>query len=249
MPLTKFPRVVSFDAFGTLYTPKHSVSVQYYEIAKKFIPGLSHVPELKIVDAIREMRAQYPNYGKTAGISQELWWHQTIEKVFQGYRYDPSMVSALYDHFVDKNLYTLYPGVIPLLEFLRNRDVKLVICSNSDERLKSVLQSLQISHYFDYVYLSYNLDCSKPDPKFFDKVASDLCDKLKISRSSLLESMWHCGDDYEKDYTFATNQQITGVFVDTEHKFLKGDMWVEESTNSLVVKDLISLKSFMDRLE
>jgi putative hydrolase of the HAD superfamily len=64
--------------------------------------------------------------------------------------------------------FTLFPGVIDLLRSLRERAIKLGIVTNGlSETHREKIALLQISEYFDAIFLSDEVGMVKPDPLLF----------------------------------------------------------------------------------
>lgn len=74
--LAKPNLLLSFDAFGTLFSPKDTVAQQYVQVARQCgLTGLSE-EELapKLYAAFKEESKQNPNYGKATGLGATKWW-------------------------------------------------------------------------------------------------------------------------------------------------------------------------------
>ena len=65
----------------------------------------------------------------------------------------------------------IYPGVIPFLEELKEKGVKLAICSSS-KNAQPVLDALNLTHLFDAVITGNDIEKPKPDPEIFLKGAA-----------------------------------------------------------------------------
>ncbi len=64
--------------------------------------------------------------------------------------------------------FTLFPGAIDLLRSLRERGMKLGIVTNGlSETHREKIALLQISEYFDAIFLSDEVGMVKPDPLLF----------------------------------------------------------------------------------
>jgi hypothetical protein len=73
---TKPNLLLCFDAFGTLFSPKSSVALQYAEIARQCGITTFRDNELQshLFAAIKEERETNPNYGKATGLGATGWW-------------------------------------------------------------------------------------------------------------------------------------------------------------------------------
>lgn len=75
------------------------------------------------------------------------------------------------------------------------------VISNFDPRIRSILQALKISHHFNFLALSHELQMSKPNPALFNFAYQQ---HFKNADNSLHEYCLHVGDNYEFDYAGAT---------------------------------------------
>ena len=74
----------------------------------------------------------------------------------------------------------LKPGVINILEFIKNKGLKTGIAtSNSTHLTKAVLKSMKIDNYFNTVVTGNDVKKGKPDPEIYLKAA----DKLDVPPS------------------------------------------------------------------
>lgn len=233
----KFPKpnFISFDVFGTLYTPKETIAQQYHGIALKEFGIEKSITSIdsefpKIYSRLSE---RYPNYGKgcTEIRSCEEWWLELIVELFDIPHFRENEKSAqlcnrLMNYFTGTEAYRLYDDVIPTLTALKEKNVKMVVSSNSDLRVLQILKSMGLTKFFepDHVYLSYDLDASKPDRAFFDKIANNFIEEEELLMAShsveklaYLERCWHIGDSYDKDFLGPVRSGWNGILLDREN--------------------------------
>ena len=95
-------------------------------------------------------------------------WQAALESVGAGG--DPELArrsAELYNDYRRK-YFTLFPGAVELLRALRERGVKLGILTNGlSETHREKIALLQISEYFDAIFLSDEVGMVKPDPLLF----------------------------------------------------------------------------------
>lgn len=219
----KRPTLLSFDAFNTLYYPKTPVYDQYHEIASSEfgIVKLATLIKQDFPKIYSSLLAKYPNYGKVDGLeSSDLWWKELIVELFglDHYSKNPrsdALCERLIQHFNGSEAYAVFDDVIPVFKKLQENGVRLVVSSNSDPRVLSILSSLGLNEYLSNVFLSYELGHAKPKKLFYDAVVSNYHD-LAPSKGALLESAWHIGDDYEKDFIGSIRSGWNGVLLDRE---------------------------------
>ena len=76
MPRHQRRVVLTFDAFGTLFTPREPIGQSYAETARRH--GLSGFTNDQIAstfrDAFKQEQNQAPNYGKQVGMGPPQWW-------------------------------------------------------------------------------------------------------------------------------------------------------------------------------
>lgn len=68
--------LLCFDAFGTLFKPKHTVALQYAEVARQcgFTGFTDSELQSTLKAAIKGESKQNPNYGKATGLGATKWW-------------------------------------------------------------------------------------------------------------------------------------------------------------------------------
>lgn len=119
--------LLSFDAFGTLFTPKAPIATQYGEIAK--FHGLAGFTDDELnasfKRAFRNESKLRPNYGKVAGLNAQMWWANVISKTFEPFLKNNEsvpkpLISDLLTRFSTDKGYHIYPDVLPFFEMLRN---------------------------------------------------------------------------------------------------------------------------------
>ncbi|KAF2111801.1 hypothetical protein BDV96DRAFT_581840 [Lophiotrema nucula] len=157
--------LLAFDAFGTLFTPKVPVFVQYGEIARRHGVACPSDTELakSFKNAFKLEAKEHPNYGRAVGMGASRWWENVITKTFQPYLKQnedvpKDMISDLLTRFSTKDGYAIYRDVLPFFEMLRSRnypasfehpwkwDKTIVgVITNSDDRVPGVLGSLGLT--------------------------------------------------------------------------------------------------------
>ncbi|KAL3309624.1 hypothetical protein Ciccas_011829 [Cichlidogyrus casuarinus] len=111
----------------------------------------------------------------------------------------------MYEFFSTSAAWRTYEDVVPALDSL---DVgNLSIISNSDERIVSILKSLDLHRYFDAIIYSSGTPFMKPDPHIFRLLASQ-------ANNIDLPKHFHCGDLVEKDVRGAILAGCQPVLID-----------------------------------
>ena len=158
-------RAVLFDAAETLFTTRGSVGEIYGTIARDY--G-SKAP----FDAIQAaFRRQFRGSGPIAADDQKRWWKDVVHRVFA----EVGMVDnfdqffeQVYDKFRDSSGWLLFPETREVLNELKRQGLKLGVISNFDDRIYSVMRSLEILSFFDTVTISSETGYCKPDLQIFE---------------------------------------------------------------------------------
>jgi putative hydrolase of the HAD superfamily len=158
-------RAVLFDAAETLFTTRGSVGEIYGKIAHDY--G-SKAP----FDAIQAaFQRQFRGAGPLAVDDQKQWWREVVYRVFT----EVGMVDnfdkffeQVYDKFRDSEGWVLFPETREVLGELRSHGLKLGVISNFDDRIYSVMRSLEILSCFDTVTISSETGFCKPDIQIFE---------------------------------------------------------------------------------
>lgn len=138
------------------------------------------------------------------------WLYFNLILAEAGLPLTPATEAALADLQVyhrDSNLWELMPAyVLPALAALRARGLQLVVVSNANGRLCSLLDRLRLTASFDCVLDSHEHGVEKPDPRFFE---------LALERSGARrETTIHVGDLYHVDVVGARAAGLRGVLLD-----------------------------------
>ena len=164
-------RAVLFDAAETLFTTRGTVGQIYGSIARRY--G-STAP----VEAIQAAFArQFRGAGPLSIEDQKGWWKDVVHRVFS----EVGMVDnfdqffdEVYERFRSSEGWVLFPDTIEALTDLKRSGLKLGVISNFDNRIYSVMKSLNILHFFDTVTLSSETGYCKPDREIFDAAVQAL---------------------------------------------------------------------------
>ncbi|MCW6036585.1 HAD family hydrolase [Spirulina subsalsa FACHB-351] len=195
------PKVILFDAVGTLFGVKGSVGEVYSAIAQEF--GVQVEP--KLLD-----QAFHDTFKKTVPLAfpgakwveipeKEYNWWQAIAKatfaqagVLEDFQDFPAFFNRLYGYFATPDPWEIYPDILPSLEKWRYERIELGIISNFDSRIHSVLDGLDLKKFFQSITISSSCGVAKPNPKIFTKAL----EKHQCSPSQA----WFIGDSLENDY-------------------------------------------------
>ena len=189
---TNFPRVIFFDAAGTLFHLPQGVGFHYREVLSRH--GVDR--EEGVLDAaFREVWTQIEPPPPTPGPRADDdrgWWREVVERVLDRCGVAAGSVERgpffeeLYAEFVRPAVWRLYPEVEEVLTTLSGR-YELGVISNFDGRFRTIADQLGISRFFRHVVISSEVGADKPDPLIFQHA-------LKLAGVTAAEAL-HAGDD------------------------------------------------------
>ncbi|KAL7410612.1 HAD hydrolase subfamily IA REG-2-like protein [Mrakia frigida] len=211
-------RLVLFDAFDTLITPRLPIHRQYAEEANKLGLCVSD-------DAVRKgFKATSPLLlPRTPPLTAEEWWSVKIEVTMLAAGAEPEalnkhlpvLVERLLTRFGSSEGYRVFDDVIPTLEAFKALGIKTAVLSNADKRILSVLDSLDITPLLTAPpTLSDLCGFSKPDSNIFDFASRQAGVELK-------EAL-HIGDELDADFGGSTRAGLHGLLIRREGEFSDG---------------------------
>ncbi len=180
-------QAVTFDVGGTLIEPSPSVGHVYAQVAAGHgLIGLS-------VENLNErFRAAWGalkdfNYSRAE-------WARLVDETFRGLTTLPpsrTFFDDLYDRFAQPGAWRVFDDVLPTLDLLASRGLKLGVISNWDERVRPLLQQLRLADFFDVIVVSCEVGFPKPSPVIFQHAT----EKLALAPETIL----HVGDSVDTD--------------------------------------------------
>jgi putative hydrolase of the HAD superfamily len=170
-----------------LIQPWPSVGHVYAEVAARH--GLPNIP----VEALnRQFAAAWKNLGNFNYSRSD--WYSLVNQTFHTLAKTPvdeTFFSELYREFERAETWHIFDDVLPALQFLRSRGLKLGIISNWDERLRPLLHELKLAPFFQTIVVSCEVGQCKPSPATFHRASELLTSPpnsiLHIGDSSLLD--------------------------------------------------------------
>lgn len=162
-------KAITFDAGNTLLQPWPSVGAVYAEeAARQGVVAEAAVLESNFAEAWKA--AHSFDYTKQA-------WANLVDDVFTGIAEQPpseTFFDALYERFAEPFTWRVYDDVLPTLEALQRRGIRLAVLSNWDLRLRKLISQLNLQDYFEKIFVSAELGCQKPDARIFEIVVTEL---------------------------------------------------------------------------
>lgn len=191
------PRVIFFDAAGTLIRLPRGVGWHYREVALRH--GCE-IGERELDAAFRAAWEAMPARAVSDGPRADDdrgWWRELVGRVLDRCGVVPSALdrgayfAELYGEFTRPGVWQLYPEVPEVLDALAGR-CDLGILSNFDGRLRPILAGLGVLDRFRHVVLSSEVGADKPDARIFQRA-------LALAGVAPHEAL-HVGDDPRCDW-------------------------------------------------
>ncbi|KAL1916596.1 uncharacterized protein VTP21DRAFT_5787 [Calcarisporiella thermophila] len=245
----KLIKLITFDAFGTLFKPRGSIGAQYAsEAQRRGIPLSKESVKKSFSHAIRHQVQHYPNYGSKQGgkMTSKEWWRQVVKRTFVDAGASPKalepvfdeMFTTLYERFASAEGYDLFEDSVPVLAELHRRKFKIGVVSNSDERISQVLASLNLTQYLDFIVLSCEFGDEKPSRRIFEHA-------LQLAGVRGHNSL-HVGDDIDKDFGGARNAGMNALLIHRQTEdppLANGDLQNDE--RPIVIQNLYQVLEYL----
>ncbi len=147
------PKVIFFDAAGTLIRLTKSVGENYALVAQRQGLALDAAQLDAAFGRVWRAMPPRPATGAPRPDDDKGWWRELIDRVLD--RVDrkvspedrATFFEAAYGHFAEAGVWELFPEVIAVLEALAPR-FELAVISNFDGRLRIILRHLAIAKVF-----------------------------------------------------------------------------------------------------
>jgi putative hydrolase of the HAD superfamily len=201
---------ITFDVGSTLIDPHPSVGHVYAEVAALHgHPGLS--PEL----LNQHFHRAFKSYPRPLHTAED--WAAVVDLTFAPFVSPPpsrTFFPQLYERFAQPDAWHIYDDVLPTLERLRRRALRLAIISNWDGRLRPLLHQLGLAQCFDPIVVSCEQGVPKPQPEIFRRAAA----LLGLPSSAIL----HVGDSDELDAAGARQAGFNAILLDRQQPAIPG---------------------------
>ncbi len=208
MPL----HMLFFDAAGTLIRPAEPVGKTYAQHALRH--GIEAEPEAIMQAFHAAWKATSPPLhpaGQSAADDDRGWWQVLVGDVFGRVLGGPlsedvldALFSELYLHYAQPQAWSVFEDVVPALDDL-SRDHRLLVLSNFDRRLRSILGGHDLLRYFEQVIISSEVGAAKPHPRMFEAALA--------AGGCLPQESLHIGDDVKCDLAGAQSCGIHAFHV------------------------------------
>lgn len=213
------PKVIFFDAVGTLFGVKGSVGKVYSDMAKSF--GVEVSTEALDQAFVQSFQAApppiFPAIEPQKIPESEFEWWQVVTLgtfnqvgVVEQFADFSAFFTALYIHFATDEPWFVYPDVRPVLERWQQLGIELGVLSNFDSRLYSVLAALELRQFFTSITISTEVGAAKPEPQIF---------AVGLEKHNCpAKSAWHIGDSLKEDYQGAKAAGLRAILLKRSEK-------------------------------
>ena len=192
---------ITLDAAGTLIFPRESVDSTYARIAEQhggYLDSTKVYPAFSLaLDTMPPMACPRQDQHRLHEWEFE-WWRTLVRSVVEECgevaAFD-AFFDTLYRYYALPNEWALFKEVIPTVDAMRARGLRIAVLSNFDSRLEPILSFLGVTERVDSVVYSTEAGAAKPDPKIFQTV----CQRLEVAADEVL----HIGDNRTADYVGA----------------------------------------------
>jgi putative hydrolase of the HAD superfamily len=212
------PKVIFFDAAGTLFHLPKGVGYDYALVASRMGLQLDASALDRAFGAAWKAMPARQTTGAPRDDDDKGWWRELVERVFD--QVAPAtkdldrdaFFEVAYEHFAEAGVWELFPEVLNVLEELHPR-YRLAIISNFDGRLRMILELLGISRFFAPVVISSEIGADKPDALIYRR-ALELC-------GATADEALHVGDDPVKDWDGASAAGLAVFKLERPHDSLR----------------------------
>lgn len=203
--------VVTFDVGGTLMVPYPSVGEIYADVmARHEIEADAEMLDEAFSRTIREAMETGPRQ-KTS--SDREWWREVVRRTMD-HLGEPDNFDAMFDdlweEFAHPDRWRLLDGARETLTTLRERGYRMGLLSNWDNRLRPLLERLELDELFEVLTISCEVGVEKPDQAIF-----------AVAQQAFLvepEALLHIGDSLRHDIEGARSMGWQAVLIDPQGK-------------------------------
>jgi putative hydrolase of the HAD superfamily len=203
-------RAILFDAGATLVHPDPPVEAIY---SREFAAVGARFTEEDLTRALtrawEEVHATPASdrYGGVRG-EEEFWkaFLTRVRSLLDGGTLSADLFERLARHFRSADAWAIYDDVVPTLEELARRGLRLAVVSNWDSHLPKLLAALDLDRFFPVIAVSAIEEVGKPDPEIFHRA----CRRLEVEPAEAL----HVGDSVSEDFEGARSAGLAALLLD-----------------------------------
>jgi putative hydrolase of the HAD superfamily len=233
------PKIIFFDAVGTLFKVKGTVGEIYRQFAQR--SGLD-ADAKALNQAFIQSFCAAPRAAFTGADPQAIprleyeWWRSVAYRSFEQVGAQSKIqdfdtfFQPLFDYFAIADPWVLYPEVPQILPQLKSQGIELAIISNFDSRLHTVLKALGLEQWFSSATISTQVGSAKPERHIFEVALA--------MHGYNPQQAWHVGDSWTEDYQGAKAAGLQGVWLNRSG--------VQDLPAEVAIDSLSTLQSILD---
>ncbi|MDC6482078.1 HAD-IA family hydrolase [Pelagibacteraceae bacterium] len=212
---------ILFDLDGTIVNTAPDLMNAHNHVMKKFGHPVRELGEIK----------------NLAGKGAWMMMQRSFKKEVTDEKIKKEMTNEFID-FYSKNIANDSKPINGLLNFLnwaKNKNISMAICTNKQERLAvDLLKKLKLFDYFEYVAGSDTFNFNKPDPRH-------LTDVIEIIGGDLKKTIM-IGDS-EVDEMAAVNAKLPFILVDEGYT----EKTAEQIKHDFLIKDYVGFDKIISK--
>ncbi len=205
------------DAAGTLIVPSRPPGALYAQLASEF--GIEAAPDeahRRFLEAFARARAEARARGRlaygTTVPEARAFWRRIVGEALAPWARDEQTVDAAFDAiwkaFGGAAAWSIPGDAQRLLAEARRRGVPVVVVSNFDARLPSILDALGVRGALHDVVASFSVGAEKPDRAIFEAALATLPHPVRA------EAVLHVGDRPDEDVAGARAAGLQAILLD-----------------------------------
>ena len=206
---------IFFDVGATLLTPAEDEGTTFTRIAAGI--GI----EIDPAEVCHKIPLMYGLYEQLYEQDDSFWSDDVRARAIwiEMYEYMASLLAIpkdrhreladeVYRYYFSPSAWKTYDDVLPLLDALQERDIRMGLISNWDSTLSHIIEGLNLATYFETIISSAVVELHKPMPEIFELAL----DRLGIEAHEAM----HVGDHVFADAKGAAAVGITPILLDRD---------------------------------
>ncbi len=205
------PKLITFDAGGTLLHPYPSVGVVYRRVLEKH--GLDYPAETlnrNFADAFRRISKDTSILDGEA--REWSFWRAVVLGSIRSFETQPddfdSLFKDLWEEFSHGDCWRVCEDAHQTLQSLRDSGLTLALLTNWDSRVHRIIRETELDRHFDHVFVSSEIGWEKPDIEIFRHV--------ETVTGCAPEQILHVGDSIKHDIAGANQAGWTALLLASE---------------------------------
>ncbi len=201
---------IALDAVGTVLRPNPPAAQVYWECGRQHGCRLEQeVVRQRLRLAFDEQEAvDLSGDLRTSEDREVARWRSIVHAVFQEHPPETRerIFAELFEHYSHGAAWAVFEDAAKVIPALRAAGKQLILASNFDRRLRTVVGDLGLDQWFDHVVISSEVGWRKPARPFFAAIAT----AAERAPSEII----YVGDDMRNDYMGAAEAGMIAVHLD-----------------------------------